>query len=186
MIASTHHNEEIKLLPILKKIFKEHENINLIIAPRHPERSEGLRSLFLKNDMISELESSRSIHTEKIIFIDSFGILSNYYEISDIVFLGGSLINSGGHNPIEPALKKCAILTGPNIFNWQNLFNDMIKNKSCIKIQNLNELDFNIRSLIKDKIKMKKMKKNGFDFAKKQFVDTQYLDKIIIKYMNSK
>jgi len=183
MMTSTHQNEESKMLPIFKKILSDYKNVNLIIAPRHPSRSKELVSLFLKNNLVSILESSSEIISEKIIIIDSFGILSKYFEISDIVFLGGSLVASGGHNPIEPAIKKCAILTGPQIFNWQNLFDDMIANEACIKIKTLKELDLNIRKLIKDKNKIIKMKNNAYNFAKKQYVDTNTLDKIINAYM---
>ena len=51
--------------------------------------------------------------------------LKNILSLSDIVFLGGSLIPAGGHNPIEPAKNKCVILSGSEIFNWQNIFEDM-------------------------------------------------------------
>ena len=65
--------------------------------------------------------------------------MSEFYNKSDIVFLGGSFTNNGGHNPIEAAVENCAILTGPNVFNWQNLFEDMFNENSCIIAHTPNE-----------------------------------------------
>ena len=73
--------------------------------------------------------------------------MEKYYSKSDIVFLGGSLTKNGGHNPIEAAVEKCAILTGPNVFNWQNLFEDMFDKNSCIMISSPNELKIEILKL---------------------------------------
>ena len=87
--------------------------------------------------LLSHFESEKNNNKKSIIIINSFGILSNYFALSDIIFLGGSLISSGGHNPIEPAIHKCAILTGPEIFNWQNIYDDMIESKACQKIQSV-------------------------------------------------
>ena len=82
--------------------------------------------------------------------IDSFGKMDEFYNKSDIVILGGSFTNNGGHNPIEAAVANCAIITGPHIFNWQNLYEDMIKNNCCLMIKNSEELEHNIINLIKD------------------------------------
>jgi len=121
---------------------------------------------------------------KKIIIIDSFGILINYFKIADIVFLGGSLFSAGGHNPIEPANQECAILTGKQIFNWQNIYDDMVVENSCLKIDSLEDLEIALKDLINNKYKIEIMKQNALNFAKKQFVDTNILDSIVNNHMN--
>ena len=184
MLASTHHNEEAVLIPFLSKILENNKNMQLIIAPRHPERSKKIISICNKNNLFTTLHSKMDSNISNVVVVDSFGILQNYFYISDIVFLGGSLISAGGHNPIEAALLNCAILTGKNFFNWENIYKDMLENKACIKVESLKDFKFEVENLINDKNKLKIMQSNAYNFVKKQFVDTNILDKTIIKHLN--
>ena len=183
MLTSTHLGEESLLLPMIKDILEKYKNLNLIIAPRHPERSKEITDLCSLMNLRSHLFSENSNTNNKILIIDSFGVLPKYFEISDIVFLGGSLIPAGGHNPIEPAFHKCAILTGSHIFNWQNIFEDMIEKKGCLKVGSIEDLKISLESLLDSKDKIFDMKKNSFEFAQKQSVDTTFLDNTINKYL---
>ena len=184
MLTSTHLKEESLLLPMIKKLLEEFKNIRLTIAPRHPERSKEILSLCSSLNLESQLLSKKNGDSNKVLIIDSFGILSNYFDISDIVFLGGSLIPAGGHNPLEPASYKCAILTGPHIFNWQNIYDDMIEKKSCLKVESIEELKISLKNLLNNEDKIENMKTNSFNFAKNQFVDTKSLDNIISSYLD--
>ena len=71
------------------------------------------------------------------------------------------LISKGGHNPIEPAKHNCAILTGSHTYNWQNIYEDMISNNACIKIDNIEDLENKINYLINNQEFLKKMKINA-------------------------
>ena len=184
MLTSTHKNEESLLLPIYKELLSDNKNLYLIIAPRHPERSKEIMLLCDSHNLASQLESEKKINNKKILIIDSFGILSNYFAISDVVFLGGSLIPAGGHNPIEPAIHNCAIISGDLIFNWKNIFDDMVNKNACLKVKNIDELKNNLKNLIQNKNKRLILQNNAYNFAKKQFVDTNYLEKTINNYIN--
>ena len=187
MLASTHNKEELLLIPSLKKLLEEFKNLRLIIAPRHPGRSKEILSLCssynLKSKLLSRIKNN-NFNENKILIIDSFGVLSNYFSISDIVFLGGSLIPSGGHNPIEPALHKCVILTGIHIFNWQNIFDDMSKKKACLEIKSIEDFEINLTNLLYHKEKIENMKKNAFNFSQKKFIDTTFLDNVINNFLD--
>ena len=184
MITSTHDNEETQLLPIIKNLLNKFPNLRVIIAPRHPDRAKEIMSLCNTFKLLSNFESEKNNNKKSIIIINSFGILSNYFTLSDIIFLGGSLISAGGHNPIEPAIHKCAILTGPKIFNWQNIYEDMIESKACQKIQSVESLKIHLEILINDKNKIEIMKTNAYNFAQKQFVDTKVLEQTINNKIN--
>ena len=184
MITSTHDNEETQLLPIIKNLLNKFANLRVIIAPRHPNRAKEIMLLCNTFKLLSHFESEKDNNKKSIIIINSFGILSNYFTLSDIIFLGGSLISAGGHNPIEPAIHKCAILTGPKIFNWQNIYDDMVESKACQKIQSVESLKIHLENLINDRNKMEIMKTNAYNFAQKQFVDTKVLEQTINNKIN--
>ena len=183
MFASTHNNEEKKIIPIIKKLINKYKNLKIIIAPRHPERVKQIMSICSLNNLPAHFESDMILENNSITIINSFGILNKYFEISDIVFLGGSISKLGGHNPIEPALKQCAIITGPNIFNWENIYQEMIEKKACIKINTLSDFIKYLNILIDDTNLRNNLKNNAFKFAKEQFIDTEYLKKIILNQL---
>ena len=175
MIVSSHEGEEDKLLPMIKKLIAKNSNMRIILAPRHPKRSTKIKSLCNSLQIPSQLEDNNSSNSQAIVIVNSFGNLASYFKSSDIVFLGGSLISKGGHNPIEPAVHNCALLTGPFIYNWQNIYEDMFINDACLKIQTIDELEIKIQNLIDNNDLMTKMKMNAYKYAQKKFFNTQVL-----------
>ena len=184
MLSSTHSNEEEKLVPIIKKLINEYKKLRIFIAPRHPNRAEEIVSLCLLNNLPSQLESENNSNSKKIVVINSFGILEKYFIKSDIVFLGGSLVPAGGHNPIEPAIHKCAILTGPQIFNWENIYSEMLDKSACIKIASIEDFNITLKDLLRNKNKIEILKNNAHTFSKKTFIDVSILDEIIDNLTN--
>ncbi len=179
MLASTHRGEEEKLIPLIKKLYVKYLNTNFYIAPRHPERSGSIEEIFNQHKLISTLESKLNQNNSRVIIIDSFGNLANYFHKSDVVFLGGSITKSGGHNPIEPATYNCAIIAGNQVFNWQNIYEEMVNAQACYLISNLEELEKLIENLINNEDILKKSKKNALNFAKKNFFDEEKLKDVI-------
>ena len=179
MLTSTHHNEEAQLIPVIKNLLREYKKLQLIIAPRHLDRCKEIINLCSINDMSCSLESDQSEKITDIVIINTYGILSKYFFISDIVFLGGSLINLGGHNPVEPANHNCVIMTGSNFFNWQNIYEEMIKNKACLKINSKEDFEEQLRILINNKSKLDILKINSYKFSQSQKVDINYLKNTI-------
>ena len=122
-----------------------------------------------------------SIKNTKIQFliIDSFGKMDEFYNKSDIVILGGSFTKDGGHNPIEAAVANCVILTGPHVFNWQNLYEDMIKKNCCLMMKNSRELESKILNLIENKSLISNLKQNALSFSESIFFDENKLLSVI-------
>ena len=67
----------------------------------------------------------------------------------------------GGHNPVEPAYNNCVVITGPHIYNWENVFLDMIKNNSCFLCKNIKELEQIVNKLLLDNNKIRLFKKKS-------------------------
>ena len=177
MFASTHQEEEELIIGLIDSLLINN-GIKVILAPRHPERSQNIL-LKLKKRNLPATINDNYIENSKIEIINSFGVLSKYFKLSDIVFLGGSLIKKGGHNPIEPARQNCAILTGPYLYNWQNIYENMISNKACIKINHIKELELKIKNLINNNNLLAEMKKNSKIFSSQDFFDKEKIFKLI-------
>lgn len=175
MIASTHDKEDELIIPQLKIISEKYPLTKFFISPRHPKRSKIIYNLLKSESLDTKYESSLKNNDYKFLIIDSFGKMSEFYSKSDIVFLGGSFTKNGGHNPIEAAVEKCAILTGPNVFNWQNLFEDMSDKNSCIIVGTPKELKTKILQLMDNRNLIKNLKNNAFNFADKVFFEEEKL-----------
>jgi len=185
MIGSTHNNEDEMIIPSLINIHNEFKNIKFYIAPRHTDRSLKILTLLKKNGLHSRFESKIKKTSAPFTIIDSFGIMDKYFAKSDIVVLGGSFTKNGGHNPIEAARSNCAIISGSNVFNWKNTYDDMVKANACYKLNNIDELEIKMRDLIINKKLLNKIKKNALIFSKKQFFDQKKLIQVLKKSLNN-
>ena len=89
------------------------------------------------------------------------GEMMSYFNISDIVFMVGSLNNTGGHNMLEPAALAKPILFGPNVFNFAEISSDLLDQQAAIQVQNADELFEQIAILLNDDIKSKTLGENA-------------------------
>ena len=180
MIGSTHKKEEELIIPNIINIIDKFKDIQIYIAPRHPERSFEIFKLLKKNKINANFDSDK-MHNKNtsFIIIDSFGKMEEYFLKSDIVILGGSFTKNGGHNPIEPARAGCALITGPYIYNWNNLYDDMINANACYKVKKPHEIEVYLKKLITNKKLLEKIKQNASIFSEKDFFDENKLVQVI-------
>ena len=127
--ASTHYNEENFVFQN-HLYFKNKKSINKlisIIVPRHIERSGQIKKEAENYSLKTHMHSSKKkINRDSEVYIvDTYGELNKFYKISNLVFMGGSLINHGGQNPLEPAKLGCKIIHGPNISNFKEIYNKL-------------------------------------------------------------
>ena len=151
--ASTHHNEEITCGKAHLKIKNKIKNLLTIIIPRHIERcdqiKDDLEKLGLKIKITKDFKKP-SLDTD-IILVKSYGKTKLFFENSSIVFLGGSLINHGGQNPLESARSGCNIIYGPNVQNFREIYSFLNKLKISHKVINEKSLTLKILELFKKK-----------------------------------
>ena len=145
--GSTREGEEEIILNQILKIYKK--NITLILTPRHPERFSKVENLlksknlkFAKRSKVSSIKS-----TPNFILGDSMDEMYIYYEMANIVILGGSFFNYGSQNPIEPIKMKKPTIIGPSIFNFKDIILDAIKSKAAIQINHIHDLPKTITKL---------------------------------------
>ena len=131
LAVSTHHGEDEIMLRAFSEVLTHFPNIKLIIVPRHPERAAAISKLADKKNISACIESEGIDTKSSILIINSIGKTSALYESAEAVFVGGSLVERGGHNIIEPAFFACPIIIGPHMFNFESIAEEFRNNASC-------------------------------------------------------
>ena len=137
--GSTREGEETVIVKTFIKLKEKFKNLKLIVAPRHISRVSEICNILTKNNLTFELFSKLTDSKKDAIIIDVFGKLQTIYSISDIVFIGGSIVNKGGQNPIEAAAYSKPIIFGKYMFNFENE-SASLKNNGAFEINNKEEL----------------------------------------------
>ncbi len=152
--ASTHYNEELFIGKLHKELKSKYKNLLTIIIPRHINRSNSIINELEDIDLKIVTRSSRQKVSKStdIYIADTYGETSKFYRLSKITFLGGSLINHGGQNPLEPARMGNYILHGPNIQNFKEVYQMLSKLNISSKANNI----INMKKIIDSKIKYKR------------------------------
>ena len=142
VLGSSHAGEEEFVMDALEGL-----NVNLILAPRHPERvSKVLHLVKLKGFeaiKISEIENHdhKKINNDKIIIIfDEVGELINLYAVADLVIVGGSIIFNKGHNFMEPIFANTLTITGAKLNNYKQLKRDLCDTNQIEIFETKNQL----------------------------------------------
>ena len=140
--SSTHPSEEKIIANIHSQLKKNINNLLTIIIPRHVQRirkiNEEIKSLGLRTIIRSTNEKIKK--ETDIYLVDTYGETKKFFNISKVAFIGGSIVNHGGQNPIEPARFNLNIIHGPNIDNFKDIYRLFDKKKAAFKINNINEL----------------------------------------------
>ncbi len=149
--ASTHYNEELFIGKMHKELRLKNKNLLTILIPRHTNRSAAitseLKSINLK--IVTRSSKQKVSKNTDIYIVDTYGETSKFYGLSNITFLGGSLVPHGGQNPLEPARMGSYILHGPNIQNFKEVYNLLSKLNISSQISSI----FNMKKIVNKKIK---------------------------------
>ena len=122
--ASTHNDEEILIGKLHKRLKKKERKLITIIIPRHINRIDKIKS-DLNNLNLNYITHSLNQKLRKdtdVYLVDSYGESSKFYNLTNISFVGGSIIKHGGQNPIEASRLGCKILHGPNVSNFKEIY----------------------------------------------------------------
>ena len=134
--SSTHFNEENLCGLVHKELKKKYTNLLTIIIPRHINRTPSIKKDLNKLGLkvhTQDLKSKIPDDTD-IFIVNAYGKTKSFYNYCKSVFLGGSIINHGGQNPLEAARFGCKILHGPNVSNFKEIYTFLNQNKISSKI----------------------------------------------------
>ena len=143
--GSTHPGEEKILLESFTAVRKKYPHARLVIAPRKTARAEEIAKLAshygyetgFRSKMLEEQGERKEY---PLLIIDTIGELGRIYAVGDVVYVGGSFSNTGGHNVLEPAAHAKPILVGPSMQNFKDSYALLSKVKACKMVANQGEL----------------------------------------------
>lgn len=163
IFASTHKGEEEIALRIYKEMKVTIPNLTFIIAPRHVNRKLDL----LKNSKFQIIHSSENrIESCDFLLVDELGKLSTFYKVADFAFVGGSIICHGGQNPLEAISLGTPVLSGPNIFNFTEIYQFLTQEKAAIITKNESELEAKIMELLSNEKELRNFKNFAYELQK--------------------
>ena len=137
--ASTHPGEEEIMLNAYKRL-QVKKDIKLFLCPRHTERAGDIAKQAAIMGFGVKLYSDLDSEDYDVCIIDSTGFLPSFYASALMSFVGGSLVPRGGHNLIEPAALGSPIIIGPHTFNFEDIVQQFLNDKACIKVISEDEL----------------------------------------------
>lgn len=146
--ASTHTGEDEIVLAAHQAVLKQHPEALLILVPRHPERFDAVAGLCEVAGLATErLSQNPSATKAQVLLLDQMGQLLSYYGVADVAFVGGSLNGGGGHNIMEPALWHLPVLSGPGLFNFQAVSDEMQANEGLTIVNDARQLQTQLQRL---------------------------------------
>ncbi len=120
MLGSTHEGEEEGLLEVYRRLRENIPTLQLVVAPRYIDRAPRIVDLAQQAGFPAALRSQGNAERRSVIVLDSIGELSRAYRLATVVFVGGSFIDRGGQNILEPAAQGKAVLFGPRMENFKD------------------------------------------------------------------
>ena len=147
--ASTHQGEEELVLDVHEALRARHDDLLLVLVPRHPERFATVRELVRQRGfkVVSRTEG-RAAGDAAVFLGDTMGEVPLFYAASDVAFVAGSLVPIGGHNLLEPAALGVPVVTGPHNFNAQDIADLFISMGACRRVDDADGLVETIDELL--------------------------------------
>ena len=170
LAASTHSGEDKIVIDVYKELKSKHNDLKLIIAPRHLTRMEEVEGIVGESGFTYGLRSQNTVSMSDIdiMILDTMGELGKMFYYSDISFIGGSFNKTGGHNPLESIIFSKPVISGPSIHNFKDIY-AIIKNAEAGFIVKSNNEFINVADrLLNDKKFYDRTVSAGADVFKSQ------------------
>jgi len=138
LAASTHAPEEKIVIEAFKRLtVQAAPAARLIIAPRHPERFAEVAALLAASTLSwarRSLPQQATDSVARVVLLDTIGELQSVYPLATVVFVGGSIAKTGGHNILEPAAVGACILTGAQTYNFREIVEEFVRAEAIIQL----------------------------------------------------
>jgi 3-deoxy-D-manno-octulosonic-acid transferase len=154
--GSTMQDEEEPLLHAFRRLKSSVTNPLLIIAPRNPERFGEVAQLARNQAFVTVRRSDLPVDAEpraEVVILDTIGELAQIYQIATAVFVGGSLVDIGGHNILEPAVFGKPIIFGPHMQNFKEIADAFVSHDAAIQVHNARGLEDALLALLTDPVR---------------------------------
>jgi 3-deoxy-D-manno-octulosonic-acid transferase len=162
--GSTHRGEEELVLEAFARLRPRFEGLRLLLAPRHPERADEVERLVRAQGLRMSRRSAlvRGVDGGAVILLDTVGELAGLYRWADVVFVGGSLVPSGGHNMLEPAQRAKPVLFGPHTENFRESSEVLLAAGGALVVKDALHLAREVERLLEDPDHARRMGEAAF------------------------
>lgn len=163
LAASTHEGEEEIALDVHGRLSAGRPDLLTIIAPRHPDRGDAITALAQAGGYTVAQRSKGALPsaTTDIYVADTIGELGILYSLTPIAFIGGSLVQKGGQNPIEAVHFDTSIITGPNCSNFQEASRALVAHHGVLKVESADALGKAVDLLMRDEVEQARLAKGA-------------------------
>jgi len=160
LAASTHEGEERAIAAAHRRLAQERAGFCTIIAPRHPERGTEIAELMRGLGMVVAQRSLGLLPTAAtdIYIADTIGELGTLYALAPVAFIGGSLVDRGGQNPIEAIRHGAVVLTGPHYVNFRDAYSALLRHHGAIEVHSADEAANAVLRLMDDEVELARMR----------------------------
>lgn len=153
--GSTHQGEDELVVSVYRGLLATGKSLFMILAPRHPERVPLVAEMLEREGVPFTLRSGLAGRTDpfaagEVLLVDTVGELMKFYAVSDVVFIGGSLVPTGGHNILEPASLRVPVLFGPNMANFREAAENLLACGGGVQVDDVDGLAGSLEELLAD------------------------------------
>jgi 3-deoxy-D-manno-octulosonic-acid transferase len=173
--GSTHAGEDEILLQAFAQVLIAQPDALLILVPRHPDRFTQVSKLVADAGLSQAQRSLQQAVTAQtqVLLGDTMGELMLWYQLADLVFIGGSLIERGGHNPLEPMSLAKPVQSGPHVFNFATVFQWLRKHNAVVFVDSAATLAQSSIDLLQDANQRQQLAERGFSLYQQHGGATQ-------------
>jgi 3-deoxy-D-manno-octulosonic-acid transferase len=154
--GSTMRGEERTVLQAFRRIKAATPTAMLILAPRHAERFEEAVQLAAGEGFLTLRRTELAIDAEPradVVVLDTIGELAQVYQLATVAFVGGSLVETGGHNILEPAVFGRPVMFGPHMSNFAEIAATFLANRAAVQVSSARELEDELAALVADPVR---------------------------------
>ncbi len=170
LISSTHHNEEEQLAAHFDFLLKSISRLLIIVVPRHPNRGPEITEMFRKKGFkTAQRSKAETIENDTVVYVaDTIGEMGLWYKLATVTFVGGSLIQHGGQNFMEPARDKNAVIVGPYMYNFVEMLARAQANHAVWQVQSCSDVIDEVVRLFDDASLLAKRQNDAYMWTIKE------------------
>lgn len=183
--GSTHRGEEEILLAALRELKPDFPDLSMVLAPRHPQRFAEVERLLKRSGLGYAKRSAMNggAPAPDVIFLDTMGELAAFYALADAAFVGGSLVDAGGHNVMEPARLRKPVLFGPHMSNFAALADALKRGGGAVEVGGKDDLVRELARLLGDLPAAEKIGARACDAVKADPAVIEASSELVARYL---
>lgn len=183
--GSTHNGEDELLLAAYKTLLQQFPDLLLILVPRHPERFNKVAKLVQANNLTMARRSTHEPINKKtnVLLGDTIGELMLFYATGTVAFVGGTLVERGGHNFLEPAAVSVPIISGEHVFNFSDISKLLVSQGAMLQVNSAESLADQVQLILQDETIQHRMGNAGFEVVQQNRGALLELYKVITKFL---